>query len=75
MFACVIPGYAGAEGILLGVEARSSGPVRIPRDRDTLLVDGFSNLQAVGEGAGWAGGIMSAAIDGARAGLALLALP
>jgi uncharacterized FAD-dependent dehydrogenase len=71
----VIPGYAGAEGILLGVEARSSGPVRIPRDRDTLLVDGFSNLQAVGEGAGWAGGIMSAAIDGARAGLALLALP
>lgn len=70
----VIPGYSGAEGVLLGVEARSSGPVRIPRDRETLLVDGFQNLQAVGEGAGWAGGIMSAAIDGARAGLALMAL-
>ena len=70
-----VPGFSGPEGVLLGFESRSSGPVRIPRDRETLLVDGFSNLQAVGEGAGWAGGIMSAAIDGARAGLALHALP
>lgn len=70
-----VPGFAGPEGLLLGFESRSSGPVRIPRDRETLLVEGFSNLQAVGEGAGWAGGIMSAAIDGARAGLALHALP
>jgi hypothetical protein len=69
-----IPGYSGAPGLLLGVESRSSGPIRIPRDRTTRLVRGFSNLQAVGEGAGWAGGIMSAAIDGAGAALALHAV-
>jgi uncharacterized FAD-dependent dehydrogenase len=62
-----IPGYAGPEGLLVGLESRSSGPVRIPRDTDTLRARGFANLYPVGEGAGYAGGIMSAAIDGARA--------
>jgi hypothetical protein len=46
--------------------------VRIPRDPDTLRARGFANLLPVGEGAGYAGGIMSAAIDGARAAQALL---
>jgi hypothetical protein len=46
--------------------------VRIARDRERYVADGFSNLLPVGEGAGWAGGIMSAAIDGARAAQALL---
>jgi uncharacterized FAD-dependent dehydrogenase len=46
--------------------------VRIPRDRDRFTALGFSNLYPVGEGAGYAGGIMSAAIDGARAAQALL---
>jgi uncharacterized FAD-dependent dehydrogenase len=67
-----IPGFAGPEGILVGIESRSSGPVRIPRDRDRFTALGFSNLYPVGEGAGYAGGIMSAAIDGARAAQALL---
>jgi hypothetical protein len=67
-----IPGYAGPEGLLVGLESRSSGPVRIPRDADSLRARGFANLYPVGEGAGYAGGIMSAAIDGARAAQALL---
>ena len=62
-----IPGFAGPAGLLVGLESRSSGPVRLPRDRESLLARGFSNLYPIGEGAGYAGGIMSAAIDGARA--------
>lgn len=65
-FERTIPGFAGPEGLLVGVETRSSGPVRMPRDRETRLADGFANLYPVGEGAGYAGGIMSAAIDGVR---------
>ena len=67
-----IPGFAGPDGVLVGLESRSSGPVRIPRDRERLTAHGFANLFPVGEGAGYAGGIMSAAIDGARAAQALL---
>ena len=67
-----IPGYGGSEGLLVGVESRSSGPVRMPRDAVTRRARGFTNLFPVGEGAGYAGGIMSAAIDGAHAAFALL---
>lgn len=67
-----LPGYAGEEGILVGIESRSSGPLRLPRDRETRLAEGFENVWPVGEGAGYAGGIMSAAIDGARSAWALL---
>jgi len=67
-----IPGYAGPEGQFVGLESRSSGPLRMPRDRVTHRAVGFANLLPVGEGAGWAGGIMSAALDGAHAALALL---
>ena len=63
-----IPGFAGAEALLVGIESRSSGPVRMPRGDDGLA-RGFANVLPVGEGAGYAGGIMSAAIDGARAAL------
>jgi uncharacterized FAD-dependent dehydrogenase len=62
-----IPGYAGPEGLLVGLESRSSGPVRITRDRESYRALGIENLYPLGEGAGYAGGIMSAAIDGARA--------
>ena len=62
-----IPGFAGPEGLLVGLESRSSGPIRLPRDRETQLAQCFSNLYPIGEGAGYAGGIMSAAIDGAHA--------
>jgi len=66
-----IPGFAGPQGLFVGIESRSSGPVRIPRD-ERRRARGFANLFPVGEGAGYAGGITSAAIDGARSALALL---
>ena len=67
-----IPGFAGPDGILVGLESRSSGPVRIVREPDTRVARGFSNLYPVGEGAGYAGGIMSAALDGADSAFAVL---
>ncbi len=74
-FERTIPGYAGAEGVLVGIESRSSGPVRMLRDPETRRATGFENLYPVGEGAGYAGGIMSAALDGAHAARALLLFP
>jgi hypothetical protein len=71
-FERTLPGFASDSGLIVGVESRSSGPVRIARDPETLRARGFANLYPVGEGAGSAGGIMSAAIDGARAAQALL---
>jgi hypothetical protein len=67
-----IPGFASQAGLLVGVETRSSGPVRLPRDEGSRRARGFANLFPVGEGSGHAGGIMSAAIDGARSAQALL---
>ncbi len=61
----LIPGFL-AEGLLAGVETRTSSPVRVTRDPDMQSVD-LSNLYPVGEGAGYAGGIVSAAVDGIRA--------
>ena len=67
-----IRGFAGEEGLLVGIESRSSGPLRMPRDPETRRAVGLENVFPVGEGAGYAGGIMSAAIDGARSAWALL---
>ncbi len=67
-----LPGYAGEAGLLVGIESRSSGPLRLMRDPDDRRALGFENVFPVGEGAGYAGGIMSAAIDGARSAQALL---
>jgi len=67
-----IPGYAGETGVLVGIESRSSGPVRMPRDELSRQAQGFRNLFPVGEGAGYAGGIMSAALDGAQSAQMLL---
>lgn len=67
-----LPGYASEAGLLVGVESRSSGPLRIPRDPVARTATGMPNLWPVGEGAGYAGGIMSAAIDGARSAWAAL---
>jgi len=69
-----IPGYAGREGLLVGIESRSSSPLRLPRDDESRRARGFANLHPIGEGAGYAGGIMSAAIDGARSAQTLLRL-
>ncbi len=67
-----IPGFGGPDGLLVGIESRSSAPIRMPRDPVTRRAAGFANVFPVGEGAGYAGGIMSAAIDGARSARALL---
>lgn len=68
----MIPGFASTDGLLIGIESRSSGPVRMARDRERRVAAGFHNLYPVGEGAGFAGGIMSAALDGVHAAQALL---
>ncbi|MFO0691310.1 MAG: FAD-dependent monooxygenase [Myxococcota bacterium] len=67
-----IPGYAGEEGLLVGIESRSSGPLRMTRDPVARTSVAFDDVYPVGEGAGHAGGIMSAAIDGARSAWAFL---
>ncbi len=61
-----LPGYVGEEVVLVGVESRTSSPVRVPRDPEQLTALGVSGLYPSGEGAGYAGGIVSAAMDGAR---------
>jgi uncharacterized FAD-dependent dehydrogenase len=70
-----IPGFAGEQGVLVGIESRSSSPFRIPRDPESRIARGLENVYPIGEGAGYAGGIMSAAIDGARSAWALLVQP
>lgn len=57
-------GYYTNEAILVGVESRTSSPVRIPRNKDTLQHPQIKGLFPCAEGAGYAGGIVSAAIDG-----------
>jgi len=59
-------GYLSNEAVIVGVESRTSTPVRIPRDKETLRHPQIKNLYPCGEGAGYAGGIMSAAMDGER---------
>lgn len=60
------PGYASAEGVITGPETRASGPVRILRDAESRESVSTSGLYPIGEGAGYAGGIISAAIDGMK---------
>lgn len=57
-------GYYTEEAVLVGVETRTSSPIRIPRDRETLMHPDVTGLFPCGEGAGYAGGILSAAVDG-----------
>jgi uncharacterized protein len=59
-------GYLTNEAQLVGVESRTSSPVRIPRDTETLEHVVVERLYPCGEGAGYAGGIVSAAMDGER---------
>lgn len=59
-----IKGFVSSEAIMLGVESRTSSPLRIPRDKETLEHLQIANLYPCAEGAGYAGGIVSAAIDG-----------
>lgn len=59
-------GYYTNEAQLIGIESRTSSPVRIPRDKETLEHPQINRLFPCGEGAGYAGGIVSAAMDGER---------
>ena len=59
-------GFVTADALVAGVESRTSSPVRIPRDSQTLMHPEVEGLFPAGEGAGYAGGIISAALDGER---------
>ena len=59
-------GYVTDEAVLVAVESRTSAPVRVVRDRDSLQTPAVAGLYPCGEGAGHAGGIVSAAVDGMR---------
>ena len=67
LFGQVMNGYLTNEAVVLGVESRTSSPVRIPRDPEKLNHIRISGLYPCGEGSGYAGGIVSSAVDGMRA--------
>lgn len=67
-------GYFTNEAVLVATESRTSSPVRIPRDADTLQHPQITNLYPCAEGAGYAGGIVSAAMDGERVAAAIHAV-
>ena len=66
LFGSQMHGYLTEEAILLGFETRTSSPVRIPRNPDSLEHPEVEGLYPCGEGAGFAGGIVSAALDGLK---------
>lgn len=58
------PEFVSNEGMMIGLESRTSSPVRIPRDSESFCHIEIEDLYPVGEGAGYAGGIVSSAVDG-----------
>ena len=66
-----LKGFASPDAVMTGVETRSSSPVRIERDKSCRSE--LKGLYPCGEGAGYAGGIMSAAVDGMRCAEAIIA--
>jgi uncharacterized FAD-dependent dehydrogenase len=68
-----MPGFLQEDALLVGPESRSSSPVRLMRDHQSLESPGADGLLPVGEGAGHAGGIVSAAVDGLRAAQVIVA--
>ncbi len=66
-----IPGFDSPDAVLTGIESRSSSPVRIDRDESLQSVS-LRGLYPCGEGAGYAGGIVSAAVDGMKCAEAVL---
>lgn len=71
MFDEELPGFISDTGLLHGVETRTSCPLQIPRNNETCESTSLKGLYPVGEGAGYAGGIVSAAADGMYAGFAV----
>ena len=70
LFGQKMKGYFTNEAVLVATESRTSSPVRIPRDPKTLRHPQIANLFPCGEGSGYAGGIVSAAMDGERVAVA-----
>ena len=68
-----IEGYDAPDAILTGAETRTSAPIRILRSAETLLALGKQRIYPCGEGAGYAGGITSAGVDGLRVAISLMA--
>ena len=66
LFGSVMKGYITNEAVILGVESRTSSPVRIPRDPVTREHTVISGLYPCGEGSGYSGGIVSSAVDGIK---------
>jgi len=66
-----IPGFAASDAVLTGAETRTSAPVRITRNEQGTAI-GFPYIYPCGEGAGYAGGITSAAVDGVKTALAVM---
>lgn len=66
-----IKGFSDSDSVLTAIESRTSSPVRIPRT-ESLTAIGCDNLYPCGEGAGYAGGIMSAAVDGIKTALEII---
>jgi uncharacterized FAD-dependent dehydrogenase len=66
-FGKAMGGYVTRDAVIVGVESRTSSPVRVPREPETMQHPDVAGLFPCGEGAGYAGGIVSAAIDGGRA--------
>ena len=64
--------YRAPDAVLTGLETRTSSPVRLLRDKENLQCTGLAGLYPCGEGAGYAGGIMSAAVDGLRVARAII---
>jgi uncharacterized protein len=74
MFGKKMKGYFTNEAVVVATESRTSSPVRIPRDPETLQHPQINNLFPCSEGAGYAGGIVSAAMDGEKVAAKIIAL-
>jgi len=73
LFGSLMKGYLTNEAVVVAIESRTSSPVRIPRDPITLEHVKIKGLYPCGEGSGYAGGIVSSAVDGMRAAEAIAA--
>lgn len=67
-----MPGFLTQEANIIGTESRTSAPIRIPREKDTFMHPEVYGLFPTGEGAGFAGGILSAAMDGQNVAMAVV---
>ena len=72
-FGMMLKGFLTEEAVVVGVESRTSSPLRIPRNPETLEHTAVSGLFPCGEGSGYAGGIVSSAVDGMKSAEAVAA--